>query len=204
MTFNLSLVFCFQSKESSSVLCSDISTDDKYIVTGSGDKKATLYEVIFWRTKCRTRNVTLSHNSPDSNSWTIVDPQTRVKNSNRLQCIDSNQAEKVSCSDEDASWVLLSLLNFRRDAAHSLFLSLVISFDILTFLSNSELLSWSPLRPQMCFFCNWWPTPDGSTPHASTLVFWGFRSIWWSMSVFATSVTRTVYARCIATVDRIV
>lgn len=112
--------------------------------------------------------------------------------------------EGLSCSDEDASWVLLSLLNFRRDAAHSLFLSLVISFDILTFLSNSELLSWSPLRPQMCFFCNWWPTPDGSTPHTSTLVFWGFRSIWWSMSVFATSVTRTVYARCIATVDRIV
>ena len=37
-----------QSKESSSVLCSDISNDDKYIVTGSGDKKATLYEVIFW------------------------------------------------------------------------------------------------------------------------------------------------------------
>lgn len=37
----------FQSKESSSVLCCDISTDDKYIVTGSGDKKATLYEVIF-------------------------------------------------------------------------------------------------------------------------------------------------------------
>ena len=40
--------FCFlQSKESSSVLSCDISTDDKYIVTGSGDKKATLYEVIF-------------------------------------------------------------------------------------------------------------------------------------------------------------
>ena len=38
---------CLQSKESSSVLCCDISTDDKYIVTGSGDKKATLYEVIF-------------------------------------------------------------------------------------------------------------------------------------------------------------
>lgn len=37
----------FQSKESSSVLCCDISMDDKYIVTGSGDKKATLYEVIF-------------------------------------------------------------------------------------------------------------------------------------------------------------
>ncbi|XP_046373254.1 transducin-like enhancer protein 1 isoform X2 [Haliotis rufescens] len=37
----------FQSKESSSVLSCDISADDKYIVTGSGDKKATLYEVIF-------------------------------------------------------------------------------------------------------------------------------------------------------------
>jgi hypothetical protein len=37
----------FQSKESSSVLSCDISSDDKYIVTGSGDKKATLYEVIF-------------------------------------------------------------------------------------------------------------------------------------------------------------
>lgn len=37
----------FQSKESSSVLSCDISTDDKYIVTGSGDKKATLYEVIY-------------------------------------------------------------------------------------------------------------------------------------------------------------
>ncbi|CAH1254263.1 TLE1 [Branchiostoma lanceolatum] len=37
----------FQSKESSSVLCCDISADDKYIVTGSGDRKATLYEVIY-------------------------------------------------------------------------------------------------------------------------------------------------------------
>jgi len=37
----------FQSKESSSVLSCDISSDDKYIVTGSGDKKATLYEVIY-------------------------------------------------------------------------------------------------------------------------------------------------------------
>lgn len=39
---------CFpppQSKESSSVLSCDISIDDKYIVTGSGDKKATVYEV---------------------------------------------------------------------------------------------------------------------------------------------------------------
>jgi hypothetical protein len=41
--------FCvFQSKESSSVLSCDISADDKYIVTGSGDKKATVYEVIYW------------------------------------------------------------------------------------------------------------------------------------------------------------
>ncbi|XP_019696094.1 transducin-like enhancer protein 4 isoform X4 [Harpegnathos saltator] len=37
----------FQSKESSSVLSCDISTDDKYIVTGSGDKKATVYKVIY-------------------------------------------------------------------------------------------------------------------------------------------------------------
>ena len=44
---NSSYFFSFQSKESSSVLSCDISTDDKYIVTGSGDKKATLYEVIF-------------------------------------------------------------------------------------------------------------------------------------------------------------
>lgn len=37
----------FQSKESSSVLSCDVSTDDKYIVTGSGDKKATVYDVIY-------------------------------------------------------------------------------------------------------------------------------------------------------------
>ncbi|XP_061451782.1 transducin-like enhancer protein 3 isoform X8 [Rhineura floridana] len=37
----------FQSKESSSVLSCDISADNKYIVTGSGDKKATVYEVIY-------------------------------------------------------------------------------------------------------------------------------------------------------------
>uniref|UniRef100_A0A4W3HZH2 Groucho/TLE N-terminal Q-rich domain-containing protein n=1 Tax=Callorhinchus milii TaxID=7868 RepID=A0A4W3HZH2_CALMI len=37
----------FQSKESSSVLSCDISVDDKYIVTGSGDKKASVYEVIY-------------------------------------------------------------------------------------------------------------------------------------------------------------
>lgn len=37
-----------QSKESSSVLSCDISPDDQFIVTGSGDKKATVYEVIYW------------------------------------------------------------------------------------------------------------------------------------------------------------
>lgn len=39
--------YSFQSKETSSVLSCDISTDDKYIVTGSGDKKATVYEVMY-------------------------------------------------------------------------------------------------------------------------------------------------------------
>ncbi len=33
--------------ESSSVLSCDISVDDKVIVTGSGDKKATVYDIIF-------------------------------------------------------------------------------------------------------------------------------------------------------------
>jgi len=37
----------FHTKETSSVLSCDISTDDKYIVTGSGDKKASVYEVLF-------------------------------------------------------------------------------------------------------------------------------------------------------------
>merc|ERR1712150_471357 len=37
----------FQSKETSSVLSCDISNDDKYIVTGSGDKKATVYEIMY-------------------------------------------------------------------------------------------------------------------------------------------------------------
>ncbi|CAL8348437.1 unnamed protein product [Gadus morhua 'NCC'] len=36
-----------KSKESSSVLSCDVSPDDKYIVTGSGDKKATVYEVVY-------------------------------------------------------------------------------------------------------------------------------------------------------------
>lgn len=43
----LCLFVSLQSKESSSVLSCDISVDDKYIVTGSGDKKATVYEVIY-------------------------------------------------------------------------------------------------------------------------------------------------------------
>merc|ERR1719232_198298 len=37
----------FQSKETSSVLSCDISNDDKFIVTGSGDKKATVYEIMY-------------------------------------------------------------------------------------------------------------------------------------------------------------
>lgn len=43
----LIVLIYLQSKESSSVLSCDISADDKYIVTGSGDKKATVYEVIY-------------------------------------------------------------------------------------------------------------------------------------------------------------
>lgn len=45
--FIVGFFFFSQSKESSSVLSCDISADDKYIVTGSGDKKATVYEVIY-------------------------------------------------------------------------------------------------------------------------------------------------------------
>ena len=37
----------FQSTESSSVLSVDISSDDKYIVTGSGDKRGTVYEIMY-------------------------------------------------------------------------------------------------------------------------------------------------------------
>ena len=44
---NSYFLFSLQSKESSSVLSCDVSSDDKYIVTGSGDKKATVYEVIY-------------------------------------------------------------------------------------------------------------------------------------------------------------
>ncbi|XP_070591899.1 transducin-like enhancer protein 2 [Erythrolamprus reginae] len=37
----------FQSEESSSILSCDISANDKIIVTGSGDKKATVYELVY-------------------------------------------------------------------------------------------------------------------------------------------------------------
>ncbi|CAH8854081.1 unnamed protein product [Trichobilharzia szidati] len=37
----------FQVKENSSVLSCDISLDDKLLVTGSGDRKATVYEIIY-------------------------------------------------------------------------------------------------------------------------------------------------------------
>lgn len=43
----IDFILCSQSKESSSVLSCDISADDKFIVTGSGDKKATVYEVMY-------------------------------------------------------------------------------------------------------------------------------------------------------------
>ena len=37
----------FRSKESLSVLSCDISMDDRHLVTGSGDKRATIYEIIY-------------------------------------------------------------------------------------------------------------------------------------------------------------
>ena len=43
----LSVYNIIQMSETSSVLSCDISADDKFIVTGSGDKKATVYDVIF-------------------------------------------------------------------------------------------------------------------------------------------------------------
>lgn len=48
LTLCVWVFFFLQSKESSSVLSCDISPDDQFIVTGSGDKKATVYEVIYW------------------------------------------------------------------------------------------------------------------------------------------------------------
>ncbi|XP_053210709.1 protein groucho-like isoform X2 [Panonychus citri] len=46
----------FTVKETSSVLSCDISSDDKYIVTGSGDKKATVYELKEKLYRRRTRD----------------------------------------------------------------------------------------------------------------------------------------------------
>ena len=35
----------FGQKEAASVLCCDISSDDRYVLTGSGDRKASLYRM---------------------------------------------------------------------------------------------------------------------------------------------------------------
>ena len=35
----------FSHKEQASVLCCDVSSDDKFILTGSGDRKASLYKI---------------------------------------------------------------------------------------------------------------------------------------------------------------
>lgn len=78
--------FLFQSKESSSVLCCDISSDDKFIVTGSGDKKATLYEVIFWRRHCiraqcsvKNRHAVVEHNATLIHSaYELIDVRDRI------------------------------------------------------------------------------------------------------------------------------
>jgi WD40 repeat protein len=36
----------------------DISSDDKYIVTGSGDKRGTVYEIMYWEERCEKRGKT--------------------------------------------------------------------------------------------------------------------------------------------------
>jgi len=46
------MVLFLQNKESSSVLSCDVSVDDKFIVTGSGDKKATVYEILYEGMSC--------------------------------------------------------------------------------------------------------------------------------------------------------
>ena len=48
---NYTVIFITQNKESSSVLSCDVSVDDKFIVTGSGDKKATVYEIQYEGTR---------------------------------------------------------------------------------------------------------------------------------------------------------
>ena len=47
LELQFSITTFIKNKESSSVVCCDISSDDKYIVTGSVDKKATVYEVMY-------------------------------------------------------------------------------------------------------------------------------------------------------------
>uniref|UniRef100_A0A6G3MJZ9 Protein groucho (Trinotate prediction) n=1 Tax=Henneguya salminicola TaxID=69463 RepID=A0A6G3MJZ9_HENSL len=37
----------FLTRENASILCTDISPDDKYIITGGGEKKATIYECVY-------------------------------------------------------------------------------------------------------------------------------------------------------------
>ncbi|EFX65801.1 LOW QUALITY PROTEIN: hypothetical protein DAPPUDRAFT_264214 [Daphnia pulex] len=43
----LSLKFAATGNRRSHLWCSNVSSKDKYIVTGFGDKKATVYEVIY-------------------------------------------------------------------------------------------------------------------------------------------------------------
>jgi len=59
----------FQSKESSSVLSCDISSDDKYIVTGSGDKKATVYEVMYW--DAHLKQMYWYNNNQEKSTWFV-------------------------------------------------------------------------------------------------------------------------------------
>ena len=49
------------------MLSCDVSSDDKYIVTGSGDKKATVYEVIYWGISPNTGN------KLKFKKWNIID-----------------------------------------------------------------------------------------------------------------------------------
>ena len=46
--FKVSRALCgWRSKEPSRMVYVEISSDDKYIVTGGGDGKATVYEIIY-------------------------------------------------------------------------------------------------------------------------------------------------------------
>ena len=63
----LMLTQLFQSLEAGSVLGCDISEDDRFIITGSGDKKATLYEVIYWALTWLDASILISQNSVTEN-----------------------------------------------------------------------------------------------------------------------------------------